>query len=94
MKPYLRTLMAVASLLTAVVFSGVPAIAQSGTEVRDVRVGFDGDRTRVVLDATSDLDYSQFALSTGGLRYVLDFDRLVWALPDHAAHQGLSLIHI
>lgn len=88
MKPYLRTLMAVASLLTAVVFSGVAATAQSGIEVRDVRVGFDGDRTRVVIDATADLDYSQFALSTGGLRYVLDFDRLVWALPDHAAHQG------
>ena len=59
--------MAVASLLTAVVFSGVAATAQSGIEVRDVRVGFDGDRTRVVIDATADLDYSQFALSTGGL---------------------------
>ena len=51
--------MAVASLLTAVVFLGVAATAQSGTEVRDVRVGFDGDRTRVVIDATADLDYAQ-----------------------------------
>lgn len=57
-------------------------------EIRNVHVGFDGERTRVVIDANQDLDFKQLALSTGGIRYVLDFDRLTWAIPNLAAHQG------
>ena len=72
----------------AILASAVPAMAQSSAVVQDVRVGFDGSRTRVVISASEDLDYSQFALSSGGLRYVLDFDRLTWDIPNRAAHQG------
>lgn len=64
------------------------ASADTRPEISNIRIGYDGERTRVVIDATRDLDFSQFALSSGGMRYVLDFDRLDWRLPDQAAHQG------
>ena len=88
MKLYLRALFAIVSIIAALNFLSLPSAGQERAEIRNVQVGFDGDRTRVVIDATDDLDYSQFALSNGGLRYVLDFDRLDWAIPDQAAHQG------
>lgn len=67
--------------------AGMSASARTA-EVRNVQVGYDGERTRVVIDATTDLDFSQFPLSAGGMRYVLDFDRLVWAIPGKDAGQG------
>lgn len=69
------------------VLPGTSAYA-APTEVRNVQVGYDGERTRVVIDATTDLDFSQFPLSAGGMRYVLDFERLAWAIPGKDPHQG------
>ncbi|MAK62096.1 MAG: N-acetylmuramoyl-L-alanine amidase [Ponticaulis sp.] len=76
----------VISLCGVTLFGG--AASAGSAEIRNVHIGFDGDRTRVVIDANQDLDFRQLALSSGGIRYVLDFDRLTWALPDLAAHQG------
>ena len=84
MQTGLRTLL---SFLCFCLLFGAVAQAQTVT-VSDVRVGYDGERTRVVINADRDLDYSQFALVNGGLRYVLDFDRLNWNLPGQSAHQG------
>ena len=64
------------------------AHADELAEVRNIQIGYDGDRTRLVIDATADLDFTQFPLSAGGMRYVLDFDRLTWAIPDQPSHQG------
>ena len=80
-------LRALISILSLSLLSGAVAQTQSAS-VSDIGVGYDGERTRVVIDADHDLDYSQFALVNGGLRYVLDFDRLSWNLPGQAAHQG------
>ena len=80
MKRFPRLFLILSGLLFGSSGSLHSAYAQDRAQVSDVRIGYDGDLTRVVINASEDLDYSQFALSGGGLRYVLDFDRLDWSI--------------
>lgn len=62
-----------------------------GQTVSDIQMGFDGRTTRVVIFTDQDADYRQFTLNSGGLRYVLDFDRLEWAIPNQPTFKGEGL---
>lgn len=68
-----------------------PAHAASPPQIRDIQIGYDGrGLTRVVIFASENLDYrsSAFGDDGHGIRYVLDFDRLEWALPDSNRSKG------
>ena len=71
------------------VLAPVQARAASGATITNIQIGYDGAQTtRLVIDASKDLDYSQFALVNGGLRYVIDFEHLSWDLPSAIDSSG------
>ena len=89
----MNRLLTLISLVALIAFGALAGFlradaAQTSIEVRNILVGYDGLRTRVVIEANRDTDFSQFALTSGGLRYVLDFERLSWALPAEVSQKG------
>ncbi len=89
MNRILASLLAALSLLLVSISTIFAGPAQAGPVVHDVRVGYDGyGTTRLVIFASRELDYSETAFVEGGLRYVLDFERVVWSLPHGEDSKG------
>lgn len=88
-RPFM-SLMAAVTIMISGIFAGMfPAWAQTPPAITDVKIGYDGrGTTRVVIFATENLDYAEHAFVEGGLRYVLDFERVRWAIPGGTDSKG------
>jgi N-acetylmuramoyl-L-alanine amidase len=76
-------------VLCLAVLSQGTASAQGNTRINDIQIGYDGrGLTRVVIFSSDKLDFTEHALIEGGLRYLLDFDRLEWNLPGKRESKG------
>ncbi len=67
------------------------AMADQKATISDVEIRFDGhERTQVIIYASHNIDYSEAATFSGAMRYWLDFERLVWALPGGTDSKGVG----
>lgn len=68
----------------------VTAGAFADREVRDVRFGVEGDRTRIVIETSDPVDFRAFTLEGTSDRLVIDLPASSWAVRGLEAGEGLG----
>lgn len=64
------------------------AVAQTAAEVRDVRFGVDGDRTRVVVELSESAEFRAFTLAEPSPRLVVDLPAASWTVAGLQTGEG------
>jgi N-acetylmuramoyl-L-alanine amidase len=67
---------------------GSPALAEQ--EVRDVRFGVDGERTRVVIETADPVDFRAFTLDGFSDRLVVDLPDMRWSVASLSTGEGVG----
>lgn len=89
LKKLKKQISGVTALLTAV-FSIFAGMAQADPQVTGVRLGQNGEQTRIVLDLTEQVDWQSFLLADP-YRIVVDLPTVDWQLSSDGAAEGRGL---
>ena len=79
-----QIMMAVAGMLT------LAGSVLADQQVRDIRFGVDGERTRVVIETSGPADFRAFTLDDLSNRLVVDLPEMDWAVDNLASGEGVG----